>query len=79
MEDTPADETEKESENSATNFAVCSNGHCGNGSGKKRESVDRRKDGAAWEGGVKHAEEEPEDVTPGNKRALSQDENDRRQ
>ena len=80
MEDTAAaDETEEESESSAISFSVCSNGRCGNGGGKKRESVDRREDDAAGEGGVKHAGEEPEAVTPGNKRALSQDENDRRQ
>ena len=74
MEGTAVDRTEEEGENSA----VCSNGHCGNGGGKKRESVDLREDDTG-EGGVKLAGEEPEAVAPGNKRALSQDENDMRQ
>ena len=72
------DETEEESGSSASILAVCSNDHCVNGGGKKRESVDLQEDDTG-EGIVKRAGEEPETVTPGNKRALSQDENDTRQ
>ena len=56
----------------------CTNGHCGNGGGKKRESEGHCED-APSEEGARHEGEEYEAVAPGNKRALSQDENDRRQ
>ena len=48
--------------------------------GRKREGGDCRTDTTAAVGGVSHEEEaESETVAPGNKRALSQDENDIRQ
>ena len=53
----------------------CANGHCGNGGGKKRESEGQCEE----EGGERHEGEELEAVASGNKRALSQDENDRGQ
>ena len=56
----------------------CTNGHCSNGGGKKRESEGHCED-APSEGRTRHAGDEYEGVAPGNKRALSQDENDRRQ
>ena len=56
----------------------CSNGHCGGGgNGRKRESEDHGDD--TGESGVGHDGEENQAVVLGNKRALSQDENDMRQ
>ena len=60
-------------------FSGCSNsGHCSNGGGKKRDSEVDHTDGSQ-EGGVQFEGRDLEMVAPGNKRALSQDENDMRQ
>ena len=70
---------EEENEKKAAIFSGCSSdGHYGNGGGKKRESEDHTA-GVSTEGGVCHEGEESETVAPGNKRPLSQEENDMRQ
>lgn len=59
-------------------FTSCSSGHCTNGGGTKRESEDHFED-VTEEGRVGLEGREPEAVAPGNKRSLSQDENEMRQ
>ena len=72
---------EDELETKVAILRVCSDGVCCSDSEKDKESRGGPSDatGKKREGGVSHEGEESEAVAPGNKRALSQDENEVRQ